>query len=212
MAGLPLPCGTVFPLRRPSGLVLPAASAYPLDPTRPVPRAATPTVVTPDDPVLVTVPDVELLYAGTWATSTGEFTWTPEHLTAAIAALDDPAIKSPVLKIGHTSEWGDGEPALGLIRNLRTNDNRTILSGDLVGVPAWLAAVMPTAWPGRSIEGYFDWSTANMGNHLFVLTALALLGVVAGAVETLSELPVLFGPTAPAGTTVDDVPIEDLAA
>lgn len=197
-------------------MVPPAASRFVLPPSvvdagqRHTPAvAAVPTV--PAIPVLTEIPDVELLYAGTWETSTGQFTWTPDHIASAVAAVDDPAIHAPFLKIGHTSVWGDGEPAMGLVRNLRTNANGTVLLGDFVGVPAWLAAVMPFAWPGRSIEGWFDWSTANMGVHPFVLEAVAMLGVVAGAVETLSELPVMFSDSAPPGTTVDGTPVEELA-
>lgn len=170
-------------------------------------------LVLPEHPVLTTIPDVELLYAGTFHTSTGWFTWEPMHLQAAVAAADDPGYQTPVVKVGHTEpQWMDGEPALGIIKNLRVNENITTLIGDLVGVPSWLAQVMPFAFPDRSIEGFFDWNTNMTVAHPFVLTAVALLGVHMGAIHQLADLPSVFAAKPPEGTTVNDKPWAEVAA
>lgn len=168
-------------------------------------------------PALVTVPNVELLSTGTWQTSTGEFTFTKDDLTSAVAATDDPNVKLPRLKIGHldprfTPDDGrvaydetihgniyDGTPVVGKATNLRLGKDGHTIVGDVAGVPAWLAEVMPTAWPSRSIEGAFEVTTASGRKHGFVLTALALLGDEMPAVETLQDLPVLFSADGPEG-------------
>ena len=54
------------------------------------------------DVQLVTIPNVELVSVGVWNASTGPVEFTPEHLQAAIAALADPAVHAPRLRIGHT--------------------------------------------------------------------------------------------------------------
>jgi hypothetical protein len=168
----------------------------------------------PEHPVLTTIPDVELLYAGTHHCATGWFTWDPSHLASAVAAADDPTFQTPVVKVGHEEpEWLDGEPAMGIIKNLRVNANSTVLSGDLVGVPSWLAQVMPFAFPDRSIEGIFDWNVKPGGmTHPFILTAVALLGVHMGAVHQLADLPSAFAAKPPEGTTVNGKAWEELVA
>ena len=49
------------------------------------------------------------------------------------------------------------QPSVGRIENLRLTNNSQTLVGDLVGVPVWLAKVMPSAYPRRSIEGFFEY-------------------------------------------------------
>lgn len=148
-----------------------------------------PEVELPARPALVVIPDVEILEVGTWATSTGVFTFTPEDLASAVAAMDDPAIRSPVLKLGHRGKLSGGMPAFGRLDNLRTTNEGNTLVADLVGVPSWVADVMPYAWPSRSIEG--DWNVENAQGgrqHRFRLTALSLLGIELPAVDTLEDV------------------------
>lgn len=214
MTEFPLPrAGVALPRRV---ATVPRAGARLLTPTAALPGrapdpAAAVAIELPPPAALVTIPNVELLVAGTWMTSTGEFTWDPAHLTAAVAAADDPGFQTPVIKIGHEQPtWMGGEPAVGIIKNLRVNGNSTILSGDLVGVPGWLGAVLPYAWPDRSIEGFFDWNTGGAVEHPFVLTALALLGVLAGAVSRLADVPLLWAESGLPGTTVNGKPLAEL--
>lgn len=141
---------------------------------------------------LVTVPNVELLEVGTWDTSTGTYTWTVDDLQAAVAAQDDPAYRTPVLKIGHVDPRFDGQPAVGAVTNLRLSADKQTLIGDLSGVPKWLAEILPSAYPNRSIEGEFGMVTATGTRHQFALSALALLGTVEPAVSTLADIAALF--------------------
>lgn len=141
---------------------------------------------------LETVPAVPILTVGTWATSTGVFAVTLDDLHAAVAAFDDPAYHRPVLKLGHVDPRFDGEPALGRLINPRVEDDHTLVV-DIAGVPGWLADIMATAYPCRSIEGEFRHRTQTGTTHQFALTALSLLGVEAPAVSTLADIATLFG-------------------
>jgi hypothetical protein len=144
-------------------------------------------------PTLVTIPGVELVEAAVdVSTSTGIYTFTAEHLAAAVAAQDDPAVRSPIVKLGHIDPRFDGEPAVGVIRNLRLSANGMTLLGDLVGVPAWLAEILPSAYPSRSIEAWFDYTSTSGTKHPFVLTGLALLGVSAPALQSLEDVRALY--------------------
>jgi hypothetical protein len=165
-------------------------------------------------PELVTVPNIELVEVGEdWETSTGVFTWEPEDLLSAISSQEDPAVRTPVVKLGHEDpRWNgpkdvplDGQPAFGRIANLRITNNGQTLVGDLVGVPAWLATIMPTAYPRRSIEGYFQQKTRTGNTWPFLLTAVALLGTAYPAINTLEDLKILWGATPPPLVEVDDV-------
>ncbi|MBE7338117.1 phage protease [Corynebacterium aurimucosum] len=139
-------------------------------------------------PVLRDVPDVELLRVGTWPLSTGTCTFTTEDLAAAVAAAQAPAVKRPVIKLGHTDPRFDGEPAVGWVDNLRLAEDGSSLMGDLRGLPAWLADIMPSAYPNRSIEGAFNFRDQTGTIHQFALTGLALLGVTPPAVGALAQL------------------------
>ena len=154
-------------------------------------------------PVLVTVPQVELIHAGQWEISTGTWDVTPADLAAAIAALDCPAVHSPVIKIGHTDRRFDGEPAVGYIANMAVSARGSELVGDLAGLPAWLGkkdeagqSVLASAYPNRSVEGEYDYTCQLGHSHPFVLTGLALLGVTPpgiGTLESLSDVAALYG-------------------
>ncbi|HEY6014335.1 MAG TPA: hypothetical protein VIU37_10015, partial [Candidatus Limnocylindrales bacterium] len=114
---------------------------------------------------LRTIHGIELAAVGTWKASTGETTFTAEDFVDAIAALECPGVRNPVIKLGHQEpdatsgvRW-DGEPAVGWVANMRFNGVKQI--GDLTGVPAWLAdadenglSVLAAAYPDRSIEIY----------------------------------------------------------
>ncbi|MEJ6013809.1 hypothetical protein WG936_08170 [Corynebacterium sp. H127] len=147
-----------------------------------------PDIEVPDRPILRDVPDVELLKVGQWPLSTGTVEFTTEDLAAAVRASQSPAVSRPVIKLGHCDPRFDAEPAVGFVDNLRLSSDGTTLVGDLRGVPAWLADIMPSAYPRRSIEGAFSYRDQSGVIHSFALTGLALLGVTPPAVGTLSSL------------------------
>ncbi|MBF6411210.1 hypothetical protein IU439_29655 [Nocardia farcinica] len=151
------------------------------------------------------------MHAGTWEASTGTHTFTADDFAFAVAALDCPAVRRPVIKLGHTDPRFDGEPAVGWVDNLATTSGGRCLVGDLVGMPGWLATpdesghtVIASAYPSRSIEGQWDYRCALGHVHPFVLTGLALLGITEPAIGTLASLQdvgALFGVAAAAPHT-----------
>lgn len=161
------------------------------------------TITVPQAPALVTVPGVELVRTGQWDLSTGPVTFTTGDMASAIAALDCPAIRRPIIKLGHIDARFDGEPAVGYIANPTLTDSGHTIIGDYAGMPAWLAAkdengqsVLSSAYPDRSIEGCFDFKCQLGHLHPFVLTAVALLGVSApgvGTLESLQDVAALYG-------------------
>jgi Mu-like prophage I protein len=165
------------------------------------------TVDVPQTPPLATVPNVELMHTGTWPISTGIATFTTEDLTNAVAALDCPAVRRPVLKLGHDEpdpqnglRW-DGEPAIGSVTNMAVAENGRTLVGDYTGMPGWLGDILASAYPDRSIEGQYDFRCQLGHTHPFVLTAVALLGVTPpgiGTLQSLQDVAALYGVAAAA--------------
>jgi hypothetical protein len=166
-------------------------------------------------PSLVTVPQVPVVMAGVeYQLSTGPATFTPEDVMDFVASQDDPAVVPPRLKIGHTSvlsnpkadgilkDGDDGVPALGKVVNIFYDEPSMSAIGDYVGVPRWLAEIMPIAYPNRSIEGFQEAQTVTGHTWGLVVHAVALLGVVWPGVSTLDDLPLLYGETAPDGLEV----------
>lgn len=179
----------------------------------------------PGKPVLATVAGVELGSVGYWDISNMQG-WHPtaEDFAAAIAALDCPAVRRPVLKFGHTGEPGEGDPTIGIVDNLRLTEDGQTLVGDFVGVPSWLAeadaegrSVLSSAYPDRSGEWVHDYVCQLGHTHPFVLRAMALLGVMPPGIGTLESLYDLYtkapeketamakAGVALAGTTADQV-------
>jgi hypothetical protein len=167
------------------------------------------TVTVPEPPILVTIPRVELIDVGTWDISNVDG-WHPstDDLAHAVAALDCPAVRRPVLKLGHVP--GPGDPALGFVDNLATTEDGMLLVGDYAGVPSWLAStdttgatVIASAYPDRSVEGEYGY-VCQLGHvHPFVVHAVALLGVERPGVGTLQSLIDLYGEApAPAADAV----------
>lgn len=169
-----------------------------------------PDVQASDGPVLVTVPNVEILHAGIdYNLSTGPTTFTPEDLRDLVmAANEDPSIPSPRLKLGHIDPRFndqtvfDATPAFGMATNLRLSENGTSVFADYVGVPKWLADIMPTAFPSRSIEGYWNVESQMGKKWRFVLSACSLLGVVWPGCTVLEDLPQYYGEEMPSDIQV----------
>ncbi|WP_194786761.1 hypothetical protein [Mycobacteroides abscessus] len=140
---------------------------------------------------LAGIAGVELIKAGTWdATGSPEGGWTTtaHDLSEAIRAHQAGVLRKPVIKIGHTDPRFDGGPALGYVDNLRLTDAGHTLVGDFINMPASVAALVPHAYPDRSIEALIDYQAPNGLVWPLVLTAVALLGEAEPAVETLRSL------------------------
>lgn len=154
-------------------------------------------------PELVTIPNVPLVETGVdWPASTGPVTFTPDDLySAADAPINDPAIKLPRMRFGHTSagtSMADSaagfveQPCVGKFCNMRVEQDGNLLVADLVGVPRWLAEVLPTAYPNRSVEAFFEVKTGTGKQHRMVITSVALLGENLPGVQSLDDLEYLF--------------------
>lgn len=156
-------------------------------------------------PVLVTVPNIELLEVGEdWVCSTGVFTITVKDLQSAIASQADPFVRTPIIKLGHTDPRFDGDPAMGRIENLHLSENKQTLLGDLTGIPRWLAECMATAYPRRSIEGSFEVALRSGNQWEFVLEAVALLGEAYPAIGSLEDVKMLYGGEPPVLVPVEE--------
>lgn len=157
----------------------------------------------PARPALAVIPDVELVHVGEeWplaSDGTENGTFTPEDLAAAVAAQDDPSVRSPVIKFGHNGDRPPafGAPVWGRVTNLRLADEGMTLVGDYTGVPIWLAEVLPSAWPSRSIEGKRN-HTSDVGRtHGLLITGVSLLGVELPAISTLDDVQAVWSARTP---------------
>jgi hypothetical protein len=84
-------------------------------------------------------------------------------------ALDDPASRAPAPDRAHRRRTSrparvaggfEDQPAFGRFTNLRLARQRQTIVADAVGVPVWLAEILPAAFPSRSIEVYSNVKTA----------------------------------------------------
>lgn len=145
-----------------------------------------------------TIPGVEIARVGTWHTRGRDWTVTEADLEDAVRASTDPDFAPAVVHAGHRdprfrgAEF-DGEPALGILANYRLSDDRQALLADLTGVPAVLADILETSYPRRSIEASLDVISNSGKSYRMVTTGLALLGVTLPAIESLADLPALYG-------------------
>lgn len=158
-------------------------------------------------PALSNQPNVEIAQTGQWDISTGTVTLTDDDFANAIAALDCPAVRNPVLKIGHTDTRFDGEPAIGWVDNMATTDSGHTIVGDFVGMPGWLGPVLASAYPDRSMEATWDFMCQLGHVHPFVIKAVALLGVTPpgiGTLESLQDVASLYGVEVVASQSVND--------
>lgn len=147
-------------------------------------------------PALATVPQVDIVAAGQWNLSTGPATFTKADLAAAVEASRCPAVGAPVIKLGHVDTRFDGEPAVGRVQGMALSTQGNKITADLAGLPGWLPAVLPSAYPSRSIEGSWDVKCSIGHVHPFVISALALLGVVApgvGVLGSINDVAELYG-------------------
>lgn len=141
---------------------------------------------------LKTVEGVEILATGRYALETGEAEFTEAHLADAVRAASDPTIVSPRIKLGHDFDrvFGDAAPAFGKVTNMRLANNGQKIIGDLTDVPDYLAASIAAHYPGRSIEGGFDFTAPSGHDYKLVISDLALLGTEWPGVTNLADLTV----------------------
>jgi hypothetical protein len=150
---------------------------------------------------LVTVEGVEIVQTGIeYPLASGPHTFTVEDLADAVAAQDDPAIKAPRLRLGHGGlrdpDW-DGEPAIGVVSNMRLEQMGHKIVGDYENIPRWLATALPGAYPGRSIDGEIGVVTNTGHTWGLVITGMALLGIRWPGVSTLEDIKALFSKDGP---------------
>lgn len=153
-------------------------------------------VVADPRPVMAIIPDVPLVDAGeNWPLITDGVengTFTSDDIAAAIGALADPSIRSPRIKLGHSAKaaklLGDGLGTWGRVPELWTTNEGMTLTGHFVGVPVWLAAIMPWAWADRSVEGRRNVTSETGRTHALVIDAVSLLGDAFPAISTLDEV------------------------
>jgi hypothetical protein len=161
---------------------------------------------------LSNVPGVELVRTGQWSASTGVSTITRDDLAQAVAAMACPAVRDPVIKLGHTDPRFDGQPAVGRVTNMSVANDCSLV-GDLTGMPGWLGPVLASAYPSRSIEGQWNYRCSVGHVHPFVITGLALLGAAEPAIGSLDDIAELWSPTTEvtmgkkiaAAATVEDI-------
>jgi hypothetical protein len=146
---------------------------------------------------LVTVPNVPIVSTGEYQLASGTTTFSAEDLADAVKAAEDPTVPKPRLKLGHTdprfdeavaSGELDGEPAFGSVQNLRLSDDGQTVLGDYCDVPEWLAEMLPSSYPGRSIEGGFGYTAPSGRSYRLVIARVALLGITWPGVTSLADL------------------------
>jgi hypothetical protein len=132
--------------------------------------------------------------------STGPATFTEQDLRDACSlANDDPTYRTPRLKLGHVAGgWqasdgtDSGEPAFGQFSNLRVGNYGQELFADIINVPDWLAGILPSAYPSRSIEGQQGYKSNAGKTYGLAIDAVALLGVEMPGVASLDDLQAIL--------------------
>lgn len=164
-------------------------------------------------PKLTTVKAVQVLKTGIeYPLATGPTTFTPEDLKDAVESQGDPAIPAPRVWIGHEDDdrihgarstgIPSGEPAVGKVTNMElTQAGHTIL-GDVEGCPIWLANILGSAFPSRSIEGRFNFKTPTGKKWRLVISGLSLLGITWPGVGTLEDIASLYTEAGPDGLKI----------
>lgn len=187
-----------------------------LEPIEPLERSVTinmtsgATVEVPAPEVeLTTIEGIEMVSVGMeWPGLTGPATITEQNIVDAVEAANSKLVTNPRFGLGHAEDLGDKEPAFGTYTNVRLSENGQTMLGDLAGVPVWVAKMLPTAYPSRSIEGRYNVTQGNK-TYSLVVDAVKCLGIHMPACSVLADLPTQlaqwFGAEAPAGVKVDGV-------
>jgi hypothetical protein len=174
-------------------------------------------------PKLTTVKDIEIVKTGIeYPLHSGPTTFTKEDLADAVASQQDPAIPTPRIWIGHPDDprihgqrglgTPSGEPSVGKVTNMRLDQDGHTITGDLTGVPVWLANILGSAYPARSIEGRFNFKTPTGKKWRLVISGLALLGVVWPGVGTLEDIASLYTEEGPEDIEIMEAPMAVIQA
>jgi hypothetical protein len=150
---------------------------------------------------LVDIEDVEVVQTGLkYPLASGPRTFTKDDLSDIVSSQGDASVKTPRLKLGHVAGMGimeDGQPAIGTLEDLKLTQSGHQITGTYKNIPAWLARILPAAYPARSIEALTEVKTSTGNNWSVVLTDLALLGVVWPGVNTLEDIQALYSKEGP---------------
>lgn len=146
--------------------------------------------------------NVEIARVGEWKLASGPLDVTPQMLVDAAAYAGRSEARPSPVRLGHGDPRFDGEPALGWLQNLRVEGTGadTVLVGDILDMPDWLAEAAPKHWPDRSMEGWTDME-ADGRTYGLVVDGLALLGVSPpgmSSLRSLRDLPQALGVAASA--------------
>ena len=180
-------------------------------------------------PQLATVKEVEIMKTGIeYPLASGPTTFTPDDIASFVQSQDDPSIPAPRIYIGHPDDprihgkrhpgsRPSGEPALGSVTNIHLAEEGQTAVGDYTGVPLWLARIMKSAYPSRSVEGNFNVGPTPTGHTWqLVVHGVALLGVTWPGINTLDDIAALYTPDGPEGVEVieatSDEPVTVIAA
>ncbi len=155
---------------------------------------------------LVDVEDVEVCQTGIeYNLASGPRTFTTDDLKDAVESQNDAAVKVPRLKLGHDANIGilaDGQPAIGTVTDMHLVQGGHTIMGTYKQIPEWLATILPSAYPARSIEGATEVTTNTGNSWQLVITDLALLGVVWPGVSTLDDIQALYSKEGPGNLKV----------
>lgn len=133
--------------------------------------------------------DVELARPGAWKLSSGDTEFTAEMLRDAADFFVASGGQRVPIKLGHVDDRFDGEPTFGSVENVRyVEDERgSVLLGDIIDMPQWLAAAAPKRWPNRSIEGWQNFAYDGR-EYSLILSGLVFLGVTPPGVRNIKSL------------------------
>lgn len=163
---------------------------------------------------LVTLPGVELMKTGRFNLHKGgDHEFTAADIAAAVDAHNKGILRKPTIRLGHDDARFTGSPSVGFVDNLRASAGGNTLLGDLCGMPEWLADILASAYPSRSIEALYDYIDPRGEQHDFVMTGLALLGVTPPGIDNLasiSDVARLYDIAATAGIEIGGRPVEIL--
>ncbi len=139
------------------------------------------------------MPDVDIIATGSWPLTSGLETFTEQDLADALDASTCPSVGLPKIKLGHVDPRFDGEPAVGYVGDMKLTASGNKITGTLTDMPAWLAEILPSAYPDRSMEGQRNFTCQQGHKHPMVITGLALLGVETPAIGVLNDIAALYG-------------------
>lgn len=173
-----------------------------------------------ENPNLVLIEDVPIVKVGvTYKLSSGDYTATFDDVKDFVESQKDANVNAPRLAIGHPDEerfpryTTSGEPAFGVFTNVRMSENGTTAIGDLAGVPIWLAEIISTAYPQRSMEGATDYTHPQNGRtYSLFIKAIALLGIEWPGIHCLDDLEIAFSAEGPSEVKVVALDSKEVAA